>query len=220
MDRYGGGTSPIRVVSRKRGFRRKRWIKITFVSLLIAGVLWCIFAYWNINRAVTTDPMTGGDVGIILGMSMWGDEPSPGLKERLDYGLKLYREGKFPHFIVTGGLDKPDLKYTEGQGMRNYLVQQGVPDSDIFVENKATSTYENLQFSKEIMNREGWSTAVIITHTFHGRRASEIADELGYERIELGLTDSQIMSMAWHKSREILAYTKWKGKQLILQFDR
>jgi len=219
MEWYGGsGSSPIRFVSKRRRYKSKRWIRIIILSLFIAGLLWCALTFWKINRTVTTNPMTGGDVGIVLGMSMWGDEPSPGLKERLDFGLKLYREGKFPRFIVTGGLDKPDLKYTEAQGMRNYLVQQGVPKDNIIIENKATSTYENLLFSKEIMDREGWSRAIIITHTYHGRRSQEIAGQLGYEHVELGLTDSKIMSMAWHKSREILAYTKWKGKQLTLQF--
>lgn len=219
MEWYGGsGSSPIRVMSRKRRFRYMHWFKISLIFLLAAGLLWCAFTFWNINRTKTTTPMTGGDVGIILGMSMWGDEPSPGLKERLDYGLNLYKEGKFSRFIVSGGLDKPNLKYTEAQGMRNYLVQQGVPEDQIYLENKATSTYENLLFSKEIMDREGWTSAVIVTHTYHGRRSQEIAAELGYSKTELGLTDSKIMSMAWHKSREILAYTKWKGKQFTLQF--
>lgn len=227
MDWYGsGGSSPIRKVSKRRRGRRGRRsfdsrhaIKITILVLLIAGVLWCALSFWKINSAATTDPMTGGDVGIVLGMSMWGDEPSPGLKERLDLGLKLYQEGKFSRFIVTGGLDEPALKFTEAQGMRNYLVQQGVPDSDIYVENEATSTYENLLYSKEIMDREGFASAVIITHTYHGRRAQEMAEQLGYSKMELGLTDSQVMSMAKHKTREILAYTKWKGQQLLLQFE-
>jgi len=220
MGGYGDGSSPVKFMTGRRRFRVSRWIILSFACVLISGLLWCSYVFWNINRTSTTDPLTGGDAGIILGMSMWGDEPSPGLKERLDYGLKLYEQGKFSRFIVTGGLDKPDFKYTEAEGMRNYLVQQGVPGEDIYVENKATSTYENLLFSKEIMDREGWSTAVIITHTYHGRRAREIAVEIGYDRVELGLTDSKIMSMAWHKSREILAYTKWKGQQLILGFER
>lgn len=213
---YERGSSPIRVVSRKRRFWSKRTLKITVISLIIVGVLWCAFALWNINRASTTIPMKEADTGIILGMSMWGDEPSPGLKERLDYGLKLYKEGMFPHIIVSGGLDKPDLKYTEGQGMRNYLIEQGVPEKAIYMENEATSTYENLLFSKKVMIREGLSSAVIITHTYHGSRALEIANELDYVNPELGLTDSTVLSMTKHKSREILAYTKWKLQQLFL----
>ncbi|WP_379126834.1 YdcF family protein [Paenibacillus sp. sgz500958] len=217
---YGvGGSSPIRMVSRRRKFSSGRWPRKVLLVLIILGLLWCALTLWKINGAETSNPMTGGDAGIILGMAMWGDEPSPGLKERLDYGLKLYQEGKFKNFIVTGGLDQKDFKYTEGEGMRNYLIQQGVPESNIYVENEATTTYENLQFSKEIMDSEGWSSAVIITHTFHGRRAQEMAEEMGYGRIELGLTDSQTMSMLKYKTREILAYTKWKGQQLLLQFD-
>ncbi|ASA21927.1 YdcF family protein [Paenibacillus donghaensis] len=214
---YGrGGSSPIRIVSKKRRFWSKRTLFTGLVILLLAGLLWCAYAFVMINRAETSNPLQKADTGIILGMSMWGDEPSPGLKERLDYGLKLYKEGKFASFIVSGGLDQPDLKYTEGEGMRNYLVAQGVPESSIYVENKATSTYENLRFSKDIMNRESFQSALIITHTYHGRRSLEIAEELGYLRPQLGLTESTVMSMAKHKSREVLAYTKWKLQQLFL----
>ncbi|AIQ18794.1 YdcF family protein [Paenibacillus sp. FSL L8-0436] len=213
---YQRGSSPIRKVSRKRRSRRKRNLFIAGITIVAAGLLWCAVVFNNINSAATTSPMAKADAGIILGMSMWGDKPSPGLKERLDYGLKLYREGMFSTFIVSGGLDDPDYKFTEGQGMRNYLVEQGVPEEDILMENKSTSTYENLLFSQEIMKREGMTSSVIITHTFHGRRAQEIARELGYAAPELGLTESKVMSMAKYKSREILAYTKWKLQQLFL----
>ncbi|AKG35076.1 YdcF family protein [Paenibacillus durus] len=216
MQRYALDSLPIRSsAAGGRKWRFKRIMVFTAAVLLIAGILWSTYVLIIINQAETTSPMKKADVGIILGMAMWGDEPSPGLKERLDYGLKLYRQGFFSRFIVSGGLDKPGYRYTEGQGMRNYLIAGGVPDSAIAVENKATSTYENLLFSQEIMQRENWSTAVVITHTFHGRRALEVAESLGYLRPELGLTDSETMSMAKYKTREILAYTKWKLLQMF-----
>lgn len=213
---YQRGSSPIRKMSRKRRFRFKRKLWIAVIVCVVAGLAWSGVALNNINSGATTSPMMKADAGIILGMSMWGDEPSPGLKERLDYGLKLYKEGVFPRFIVSGGLDHKDYKYTEAEGMKNYLVKQGVPENAIILENKSTSTYENLLFSQRIMRSEGLSTAVIITHTFHGRRALEIAEKLDYTRPELGLTDSQVMSMFKYKTREILAYTKWKLQELSL----
>ncbi|MDT3424659.1 uncharacterized SAM-binding protein YcdF (DUF218 family) [Paenibacillus forsythiae] len=215
MERYVGDWSPIRGVTGRRKWRFKRIAAYAITLLLIAGVIWSAYVLIIINQAKTTSPMEKAYAGIILGMAMWGDEPSPGLKERLDYGLKLYRQGAFSHFVVTGGLDQPGYRYTEGQGMRNYLVSRGVPESAIAEENKATSTYENLLFSREIMQREGWGTAVVVTHTFHGRRALEIAEALGYSGPELGLTESQTMSMAKYKTREILAYTKWKLQQMF-----
>jgi vancomycin permeability regulator SanA len=213
---YGRDSSPIRIASRRRRFRLSGPFMKGIAVLIAIGLLWSAFALWNINRAETTVPMQKADVGIILGMSMWGDKPSPGLKERLDYGLKLYHEGMFPRFIVSGGLDQPEFKYTEAEGMRNYLIQAGVPESSVLLENAATSTYENLLFSQEIMKREGLTTSIIITHTYHGCRAMEIADVLGYDQPELGLTESRVMSMAWNKSREVLAYTKWKIQRLFL----
>ncbi|AIQ47632.1 hypothetical protein R70723_18345 [Paenibacillus sp. FSL R7-0273] len=206
----------MRKVSRKRRSRLKRNLLIACVTLAAAGLLWCAIVFNRVNSAATASPMVPADAGVILGMSMWGDKPSPGLKERLDYGLKLYKEGKFSRFIVSGGLDNPDYQYTEGQGMRNYLVEQGVPEEVILMENESTSTYENLKFSREIMQREGMTTAVIITHTFHGQRAIEMAAEFGYTSPQLGVTESQTMSMLKYKSREILAYTKWKIQQLFM----
>lgn len=213
---YHRGSSPIRKVTRKRGHRTKRVLLGILAVLIAAGLLWCAVVFNRINSAETTAPMVKADAGVILGMSMWGDEPSPGLKERLDYGLTLYQSGAFSHFVVSGGLDQPDYKYTEAEGMKRYLVEKGVPENAIALEDKSTSTYENLLFSKSVMQQKGWSTAVVITHDFHGRRALEIARELGYTSPQLGVTESKVMSMLKYKSREILAYTKWKFQQLSL----
>jgi uncharacterized SAM-binding protein YcdF (DUF218 family) len=213
---YQRGSSPIRRISRKRRFRMKRLLWTALLVLIAAGLIWCAVVLGRINSAKTTAPMVKADAGVILGMSMWGDEPSPGLKERLDYGLELYKAGAFSHFVVSGGLDHADYKYTEAEGMKIYLAAHGVPDSVIYLENKSTSTYENLLFSKAVMQQEGLSSAVIITHDFHGRRALEIAREVGYPNPELGLTASEVMSMFKYKTREILAYTKWKMQQLSL----
>ncbi|NQX48952.1 YdcF family protein [Paenibacillus tritici] len=214
---YKRGSSPIRKVSRKRHHpRRKRVLLVTLLVLVIAGLFWCGLVFNRINSAVTTSPMVKADAGVILGMSMWGDEPSPGLKERLDYGLELYRSGSFSHFVVSGGLDQPDYKYTEAEGMKRYLVAHGVPEKVIYLESQSTSTYENLLFSKKVLQEKGLSSTVIITHDFHGRRALETARELGYKNPQLGVTESKVMSMLKYKSREILAYTKWKFQQLSL----
>ncbi|MEK4328211.1 YdcF family protein [Paenibacillus sp. FSL R7-0312] len=213
---YQRGSSPIRRVTRKRHYRMKRMLWAALILLIVAGLIWCAVALSRINGAETTAPMVKADAGVILGMSMWGDEPSPGLKERLDYALELYRSGAFTHFVVSGGLDHPDYKYTEAEGMKRYLAAHGVPEDVIYLENQSTSTYENLLFSKAVMQQEGLSSAVIITHDFHGRRALEIARELKFTNPELGVMESKVMSMFKYKTREILAYTKWKMQQLSL----
>ena len=197
-----------------RTVRYKKWW-VAILVLFFMGAAWCGYVLFQIEQAKSTlkEPV---DVGIILGASMWGDEPSPGLKERLHLGMELYQQGYFDSIIVTGGLDKPDYNYTEAEGMRNYLVKAGVPEEHIFLENKATSTYENLLYSGRIMEENGWNRAVIITHDYHGSRAMEIASTLRYEQPALSITSSNVLPMAKHKSREILAYTKWTVDRVLI----
>lgn len=218
MQRFQGGVSPIRAVKRRRKFPLNR-LAVLLAAAALAGLLWCLAIYFMVGGDLSDEPLQPADAGIVLGASMWGDEPSPGLRERLDQALAVYNEGGFERFIVTGGLDKPDYRFTEAEGMRNYLAEKGVPQDRIFLENKATSTYENLLFSQTIMKENGWKTAVIVTHHYHGRRSLEIARELEYRNPQLSTTDSLTMSMRWHRFREVLAYTKWKGQQLLLRFE-
>ncbi|OAB44603.1 hypothetical protein PGLA_07540 [Paenibacillus glacialis] len=197
-----------------------RLIKRFLVIILIVCLLifaWAGYVLWKINSVQHSDSSQSVDVGIILGSSMWGDSPSPSLRERLDYGLKLYHAGKFDRIIVSGGLDQPDFRYTEAEGMRQYLLDHGVSDAAIIMENEATSTLENLKFSQLIMKDRGWNTAVIITHTYHGMRSLEIAEYLEYDHPLLSTTQSEVLSMSYHKSREILAYSKWKLDEWMLR---
>lgn len=200
--------------SRYYNVLKRGLIIIMMIFLMI--LVWSGYVLWKINTVHPVDISQSAEVGIILGSSMWDDVPSPSLKERLDQGLKEYNEGKFTWFIVTGGLDQPEFNFTEAQGMRQYLLDHGVSDQVIIMENEATSTLENLQFSQAIMKQHGWTSTVIITHTYHGMRALEIAEYLDYTLPLLSTTDSKVLSMPYHKSREILAYSKWKLDECLL----
>lgn len=204
----------IQPISGKRSGRTRKCMYGLLIFVLL-GFLWSVYVWVQINKAEST--LQGkADVGIILGASMWGDQPSPGLRERLEHGLKLYQEGYYPFLIVSGGLDKPGYKYTEAEGMRNYLVSKGVPEEAIILENEATSTYENLLYSQRIMKDHDWKRAIIVTHDYHGTRALEIAGTLGYDQPALSITTSTVLPMFRHKSREVLAYTKWTADRLLI----
>ncbi|WP_373231534.1 YdcF family protein [Cohnella sp.] len=156
------------------------------------------------------------DVGIVLGATLWNNKPSPALRERLDHSLQLYRSGAITSFIVTGGLDNNGAVLTEAEGMRNYLMEQGVPGEIVVMDSLSRSTYENLIFAQEIMEQNDWDTAVIVTHNYHGSRAADMAEKLGFNPVQVSVTDSSVLNMNYHESREILAYTKWLAQKLFL----
>ncbi|WJH34089.1 YdcF family protein [Paenibacillus sp. CC-CFT747] len=178
--------------------------------LILLGVLWTGYIQWRIYH-LEAKPLTGkSDVGIVLGASLWKDEPSPGLKERLDHAYRLYREGRFAVFLVSGGLDANGATITEAEGMRRYLLAKGVPEQAVLTETKSTSTYENLRFSQAIMKASGLKSSIVITHAYHGARSEDIARFLRMEPFQVSVCGSTVLNMAWHKSRETLAFTKWE----------
>jgi uncharacterized SAM-binding protein YcdF (DUF218 family) len=202
--------------------RRSKWLR-AFIWLgtvgLLALIVWCSSIYYLITHfhgAPKSGEPEQSDVGIVLGATLWDNEPSPGLRERLEHGLKLYHSGVFKHFIVTGGLDNNGATLTEAEGMRNYLLVQGVPEEAIVMDSLSRSTYENLSFAQEIMGRNGWKSAVIVTHNYHGSRAADIARQLGYDPVQVSVTDSKVLKMSYHETREVLAYTKWLLTKLFL----
>ncbi|MCD1257353.1 YdcF family protein [Paenibacillus athensensis] len=179
-----------------------------------AAFAWVLYVQWHVQHPPQPALPEHADVGIVLGASLRHDLPSPGLQERLDLAARLYAEGRYSRLIVSGGLDHNGSKLTEAEGMRNYLQQVGVPADRIELEPEATDTYENLLFSKRIMESRGWSSTIIVTHSFHGWRSLEIARTLGYEEPALATTDSQVLFMPYHEARETLAYGKWQWTKL------
>lgn len=180
-------------------------------------VAWMVYVQWEIGTVKPgEEQLVASDAGIVLGAALRDGKPSPALKERLDRALEAYEQGAFEHIIVSGGFDYPGAPKTEAQGMREYLVEQGVPEQRIIEEHYATSTYENLLYSQAIMKAHGWRTATIVTHTYHGARALDIAEFLSFEKPELAVVDSRVMNMAFHRTRETLAYSKWSMDKLLM----
>ena len=86
----------------------------------------------------------GGEVLIVLGTTVNGTEPSPMLKQRLDAAVQYLNTYPDAICIVTGGKgDEHNL--SEAQCMFNYLTAAGIDAARITMEDRATSTVENLQ---------------------------------------------------------------------------
>ncbi|CAG7648383.1 hypothetical protein PAECIP111802_04196 [Paenibacillus allorhizosphaerae] len=207
---------------RKRGgriltFAKAVW-KITTIAL-IAAFAWVAVVQWKM-ATLDQPKLPPQDVGIVLGAALWQTTPSPALKERLNRAVELYRSGKIRNIIVSGGYDRKDSELTEAEGMRNYLMEKGIPEKAIFLENHATSTYENMKLSQAIMQQRHFVSAVIITHRYHAVRALDMARFLGYQEPAVAPMDSEVLMMTWHKSRETLALAKWQWDKLGLAFGK
>lgn len=215
----GRSSNVIHPYTLRRSSKWAKFIKWVVAIGFLAAVIWCVTLYSLITRFEGL-PKNGeyinADVGIVLGASLRDNKPSPALLERLDHSLQLYRSGALTSFIVTGGLDHNGATLTEAEGMRNYLMEQGVPENSIVMDSLSRSTYENLSFAQDIMEQYDWDTAIIITHNYHGSRSADIAEKLGFTPVQVSVTNSSVLNMSYHETREILAYTKWFAQKLFL----
>lgn len=82
-----------------------------------------------------------------------GDTVSPLLAKRIDVAIKFYQHqikvaDKHAKILMSGGQGL-DEKLPEGVAMANYAQAKGVAAADLLIEDKSTTTLENMQFSKK-----------------------------------------------------------------------
>ncbi|MBR3056380.1 MAG: YdcF family protein [Clostridiales bacterium] len=117
-------------------------------------------------------------VVIVLGCQVRNGQASLMLMERIETAYDYLVEHPEAKCIVSGG-QGPDEAMSEAECMFKNLTAMGISADRIYKEDRSTTTRENLQFSKEIMEREGLGdTAMIVTHSWHELRAQMIAKTL------------------------------------------
>lgn len=120
----------------------------------------------------------GADYVIVLGAQMKHNGPSKALRYRLDEAARYLEENPEAKVIVSGG-QGPDEHISEAQGMYDYLVEQGIDEARIIMEDKSRNTFENLTFSAQYLDK-GKDRVAIVTNNFHVFRATGIARKAGY----------------------------------------
>jgi uncharacterized SAM-binding protein YcdF (DUF218 family) len=125
------------------------------------------------------------DCIIVPGCKVTGTTPSLSLQSRLDCALRLYNDGFAKAIIVCGGQGVTG-DVTEARAMRAYLVNNGVPEAAVLLEENSFSTGQNMVNSKAIMDEKGFTSAIVATSDFHAARAMALARIAGIARVSCG----------------------------------
>ncbi|WP_433944956.1 YdcF family protein [Paenibacillus sp. SN-8-1] len=152
--------------------------------------------------------VTDADYVVILGSGLKGTRLSFTLKQRLDASLPYANQHPEIPIIVSGGQGAGE-DITEAAAMKKYLISQGIAEGRIRLEDRSTSTKENLTFSKALMQDRGDShpKIMIVTSDYHMFRAKYIAGTLGYEAYGIS-GDSPLYLKPINMIREYLAVIK------------
>lgn len=150
-------------------------------ALIIAGilVLACIETVLMIGAAGKKAPENA--TVVVLGCRAFGYNPSNVLWKRLETAKKYLETHPDAVCVLSGGQGN-DESVAEAECMRAWLAERGIDESRLYLEDKSTSTAENLEFSKALIEAEGLNPdIVIITSEFHEYRAGLYAQEQGFE---------------------------------------
>lgn len=161
-------------------FCSKVWIKRAVCILTAIGLVYLIVVEVPIVGAASGDGEEEYDYIIVLGAAVHGDTPSLSLVERVRAAGEYMKEHPDTVAIVSGG-QGADENISEAQAMADWLMQNGIDQSRIILEDKATSTLENLEFSFDIIRSRGEDpneSTAIVTSEYHIYRAKLLAQSL------------------------------------------
>lgn len=118
---------------------------------------------------------------VVLGAGLRGDVISRVLRYRLDAAYEFAVAHPDLPVVVTGG-QGPGETRTEAAAMREYLLEKGLPPQRVLLEDRSTSTQENLSFALQVLAANGYPdvrTLAVVTNRFHCYRARLIAARQG-----------------------------------------
>ena len=154
---------------------------LSYLYTLIIATLYC-----NI-KAATHTPKYDKDFIIILGAKINNDGTlTPLLKGRVDkaieFGKKQYEATKKKIIYVPSGGKGHDEVMAEAEAIKKYLTKQGIKESQIIIENKSTSTIENMRFSKDKIDMVNKDAKIsFATTNYHVFRSGVIANNQGID---------------------------------------
>lgn len=170
--------------------------------LILALLLWALAPALAIWRHGGTDYARPSDCAIVLGAAAYHTRPSPVFEERIRHAIALYDRGLVKAIVFTGGYGT-GAPHAESEVGRDYAIRHGVPGSAIHIETVSRTTLGNLQEAGRVMQREGLTSAILVSDPLHLKRAAMIAADLGIAAVTSPTPTSRFRS--WHSRLTFLA---------------
>ena len=215
----------IHILSHNETIYVPRWVHGIYHVLVAISI--CLFAIIEtlIIFASTTEPQDNADYVVVPGARVIGDRPSKNLKRRLDCAYDYFY--KFPNtvFILSGGKGDGE-NLPEGEAMKNYLYDKGIPAEQMIIEDEAVNTKENVSNITNIIMNDSNITShntkkmkdikvVVATNRFHLYRTEKLFENRGFQQVSGIGAKSKLYTVPLNYTREFFAVVWYKLQALI-----
>lgn len=166
----------------ERARRFCRGLRRVCLALAALALISAVVVEALIFSGVSPQPNEDAPCIIVLGAGLYGERPSASLVSRLQAAESYLSAHPDAVAVVTGGKG-PGESITEAEAMKRWLTARGVAPERVYMEDRATDTQENMEFSAELLRGLGLekSPVVVVTNTFHMYRSLILAREAGLE---------------------------------------
>ena len=153
----------------------RRFYKAGLGLLLLLIVFWFSIG-WFIAKGER--PLANGKhpYVIVLGAGVKGEKPSLILSNRIEAAARYGKQFPDTVFILSGGQGDGEA-ISEAEAMRRGMLQAGISEERLVLEDQSTSTTENLTFSKRLLPASE-NRVSIVTSDFHLYRARKEAEQM------------------------------------------
>ena len=176
-----------------------------FTLLLVVGLIVVAITEAVIIKASFGSPKEQVDYIVVLGAKVRETGPSASLWDRI-YGARDYLEAHPDVIAILSGGQGDDEPMTEAKAMYDALVDLGIDPDRLWLEEKATNTYENIHFALDIIaERSGQHPEElgVVSSEYHLFRAGLFTKENGVGFVGIPARTSRPSQMINHFMREV-----------------
>ena len=180
-------------------------VLIALCALLFTAVCLCALRGRKIRPA---------DCILILGAKVRPDgSMSHALRFRCDRAYEAWQAGAAKIIIGCGGVC--DGPASEASVIRAYLLEKGVPDEYIVMEDQSVNTWENLINARKIMDARGMGKALLVTSDYHLTRALWMAKKQGLNAVGIASLSSRKPALFLRtRSRECVSWVLYAWNEI------
>ena len=183
----------------------KRRIVRIFAILLLAWMMLCVALAGVVFAYSRSDGAQHADLIVVLGAGLRRDgRPGPAIVRRGEHAAQLYAEGYAPVILCSGGFAINQTR-SEADACREVLLENGVPEDAILLEDRSRSTEENALYTHELMLANGWDTLLVVSDGYHLLRTQWIFSRQGLSIYTSPSADPPLLNHLFSLGREVVA---------------
>ena len=175
-----------------------RWFKWGIILVFTAFIfLWIcstpFFSYFLENYmesdfpALVLEKIPGAEAIVVLGGGV--GSPSVGYPygdlyssaDRVWHASRLYRAGKAPVVVLTGGSDLKLGQVSEAKAMAYFIEDLGVPPSALILEEQSLTTSQNAAMTTALLRGRNIKNILLVTSALHMERAQRLFIKQGLQ---------------------------------------